>query len=152
MAVLQKNVRAAFTRTWIFSPLERKRYTFISENSGWKLGGKPHMNQSSVPAVTRPQAWNHWVLPQSVFSDDFCASSPSSFRRHHSVFEALGPCRRGSRKMAREYCLSSSWGTRLAWETGFASRTSQPSNLGTTLLGCEKVELCPLTKLHTTYQ
>lgn len=40
----------------------------------------------------------------------------------------------------------------LAWETGFVSRTSQPSSLGTTLLGCEKAELRPLTKLHAIYQ
>lgn len=88
-------------------PWEKKRYTFISESSGWKLGGKPHMNQSLVPVVTRPQTWNHWVLPQSTFSNDFCASSLSSFRRHHSVFEALRQCRHRSREMTREYSLGS---------------------------------------------
>lgn len=65
-----------------------------------------------IKAVTRLQTQNHWVLPQSVFSNDFCTSSLSSFRSHHSVFEALRQCRHRSREMTREYTAWSRLGDR----------------------------------------
>lgn len=65
VVVLQRSAKVAFARTYgFFSPLERKRYTFVSENRVWKLpcSKSTYMNPSGTPAVTRPQTFTNWWL------------------------------------------------------------------------------------------
>lgn len=91
------------------------------------LVGKAHMNPGGTPAVTRLQTFTNWVLPWSVLQTD---SVPVPAAALEVITSSL-------RNQGNPTC-------RLGWETGFASGTSWPSSLPSTLCLCVRNGVCAL--------